>query len=62
VIFSILLFFNTVIQKSDLLLNICASLYCSNVKQRESFDELEQQAKVTLPNGNYRTLPQGDKE
>jgi len=24
---------------------------------RKDFDELEQQAKVTLPNGNHRTLP-----
>jgi len=29
---------------------------------REDFDGLEQQAKVTLPNRNYKTLPQGDKE
>jgi len=28
-------------------------------KIRKDFDELEQQ--VTLPNGNYKTLPQGDK-
>jgi len=45
-----------VIQKSDLLLSTCASLYCSLQdmlsKIRESFYELEQQAKVSLPNGN----------
>jgi len=33
-------------------------LYCSHSKQiREDVDELEQQAKVTLPAGNRRTLP-----
>jgi len=54
------------IQKSDSVLSTCASLYCSlqNIlsKIREDFDELAQQAKVSLPNGNYKTLPQRDKE
>jgi len=57
VIFSILILKG--IQKSDLLLSTCASLYCSLSKIREDFGELEQQAQVTLPNGNYKTLPQG---
>jgi len=38
-------------------------LYCSHTKQtREDPDELEQQAKATLPTGNRRTLPQSDRE
>jgi len=35
-------------------------LTSEHVKQNQrKFDELEQQAKVTLPNVNQRTLPQG---
>jgi len=64
VIFSTLI--SKVIQKSDLLLGACARSYCSLQDMlceiREDFDGLEQQAKVTLPNRNYKTLPQGDKE
>jgi len=38
-------------------------LYCSHAKQiREDLDELEQQAKATLPTGNRRTLSQQDRE
>jgi len=38
-------------------------LYCSHAKQtREDLDELELQAKATLPTGNRKTLPQQDKE
>jgi len=38
-------------------------LYCFHAKQsREDVDELEQQAKATLPTGNRRTLPQRDRE
>jgi len=38
-------------------------LYCPRAKQiREDLDELEQQAKTTLPTGNRRTLPQRDME
>ncbi|XP_013783624.1 uncharacterized protein LOC106467793 [Limulus polyphemus] len=48
------------IQKSELLLSSCACLYSSLQdflsKIREDFDELEQQAKATLPNVNYRTV------
>jgi len=34
-------------------------LYCSHAKQiREELNTLEQQAKVTLPTGNRRTLSQ----
>jgi len=38
--------------------------YCSLqdlLSKIRDFDVLEQQAKITLPDGNYRTLPQGDK-
>jgi len=63
-IFSILIF--KVIQKSDLPLSTSASLYSSFhdmlSKIREDLDELEQQTEFTLPNGNYTTLPQGEKE
>jgi len=46
-----------------LLLNTCASLYCSHAKPiSDDFKELQKQAKVTLPTGNHRTLPQRDKE
>jgi len=31
-------------------------------KIKEDFDEVVQQAKAILPNGDYRALPQGDKE
>jgi len=38
-------------------------LYCSQAKQiKEDLDELEQQAKATLPTDNRRTLPQRDRE
>jgi len=38
-------------------------LYCSHAKPiREDFKEHQKQAKVTLPTGNHRTLPQRDKE
>jgi len=38
-------------------------LYCSHAKQiRENLDELEHQAKATLPTGNRRTLPQRERE
>jgi len=44
------------------LTSTCASLYCSHAKQiREDLDEL-QQAKVILPSGNRRTIPQRDRE
>jgi len=46
-----------------LLLSTCASLYCSRAKQiREDLDELEFQAKATLPTANCRTLSQRDRE
>jgi len=51
---------NEAIQKSDLLLSTCANLNSSlpDIVQeiREDFDELEQQAKTTLPNVDYRTV------
>jgi len=38
-------------------------LNCSRAKPiREDFKEQQKQAKVTLPTGNHRTLPQRDKE
>jgi len=38
-------------------------LYCFHAKEiREDVDELEQQAKATLPTGNRRTPPQRDRE
>jgi len=44
-------------------LSTCAGLHCSHAKQiREDLDELEQQAKATLPTGNRGTLPQRDKK
>jgi len=44
-----------------LLLSACASLYCSRAKQiREDLDDIEYQAKATLPTGNRRILPQRD--
>jgi len=46
-----------------LLLSTFASLYCSHAKQiREELDDIELQAKVTLPTGNRRILPQRDTE
>jgi len=34
-------------------------LYCSHAKQiKEDLDDIEQQAKATLPTGNRSTLPQ----
>jgi len=34
-------------------------LYCSHAKQiKEDHDDIELQAKATLPTGNRRTLPQ----
>ena len=46
-----------------LLLSTCASLYCSHAKQiKEDLDDIEKQAKATLPTGNRRTLPQRDTE
>jgi len=40
-----------------------ARFYCSHAKPvREDFKELQKQAKLTLPTGNHRTLPQRDKE
>ena len=46
-----------------LLLSTCTSLYCSHAKQiKEDLDDIEQQAKATLPTGNRRTLPQRDTE
>ena len=51
---------NEAIQISDLLLSTCANVYTSlqDIVQeiREDFDELEQQAKTTLPNVDYRTV------
>ena len=48
------------LQKSELLLSICAELYSSLVdflsKLRDEFDEFDQQAKVTLSNINYRAV------
>jgi len=58
------LHFNYLLQslsESRLLLSTCASLYSSHVKQMSDLDELEQQANVTLPTGNHRTLPQKTK-
>jgi len=38
-------------------------LYCPHAKQiSEDLDELELQAKSTVPTGNRRTLPQRDRE
>ena len=46
-----------------LLLSTCASLYCSHAKQiREDLDDIELQAKATLPTGNRRIFPQQDTE
>jgi len=60
-------FFNNFLPQSHseirLLLSTCASLYCSHAKPiREDFREFQKQAKVTLPTGNHRTLPQRGKE
>jgi len=45
-----------------LLLSTCASLYCSHAKQiGTDLNDIEQQAKATLPTGNG-TLPQRDTE
>jgi len=42
-----------------LLLSTCASLYWPHAKQiKEDLDDIELQAKATLPTGNRRTLPQ----
>jgi len=39
-------------------MSTCVSLYCCNIKQiGEDLNDLEQQAKVTLPTGNHRALP-----
>ena len=46
-----------------LLLRTFQSLYCSHAKQiKEDLDDIDQQAKATLPTGNRRTLPQRDTE
>jgi len=38
-------------------------LYCCHAKQiKEDLDDIEQQAKATLPTSNRRTLPQRDRE
>jgi len=45
-----------------LLLSTSANLYCSHTKKiRKDFDELKYLAKVTLPNGNHRTLSEETK-
>jgi len=45
------------------MLSTCASLYCYHAKPiREYFKGHQKQAKVVLPTGNHRTLPQRDKE
>jgi len=63
IIFSILIFFKKSHSEITLLLSTSASLYCSHAKPiREDFKKLQKQAKVTLPTGNNRTLPQRDKE
>jgi len=41
-------------------LSTSASLYCSHATII-NFNQLEKQAKVTLPTGSHRTLPQRDK-
>ena len=40
-----------------LLLSTCASLYCSHAEKIRDIGDFEEQAKVTLPTGNHRTLP-----
>jgi len=46
-----------------LLLRSCASLYCSHAKKiKEDLDDIEQQAKATLPTGKRRILLQRDTE
>ena len=46
---------NKAMQKSDLLLSTCASSLQDCLSKITYFDELEHQAKATLPNVNYRT-------
>ena len=42
----------------SLLLSTCASLYCSHAKQsKEDLDDIEQQAKATLPTGTAELSP-----
>ena len=62
-IFSNLNFLRQSHSEISLLLSTCAILYCSHAKQiKEDLDDIEWQAKVTLPTGNRRTLPQRDTE
>jgi len=56
VILSILIFFQIVIQKSD-----CYRVLAQVCIMRDIGD-LEEQAKVTLPIGNHRTLSKRDKK
>jgi len=62
-IFSILIFFKKVIQKSHCcwgLAQVCTAPILS--QSEEIFKEVQKQAKVTLPTGNHRTLPHRDKK
>jgi len=49
--------------RNQIAIKYLRKLYCFHAKQiRKDLDELEQQAKATLPTGNRRILPQRDRE